>query len=276
MDTKHDDRRMDSDSRELFRETAKYYARYRRPYQAKLFDAIIKEFKLDGRGRLLDLGCGTGELTIPLAPYFEEVVGIDSEPGMLDEAKTKTTRKNTNNIRWILKRAEEIESSLGLFRLTTLGVSLQWMGQEIVLQKVYNGTVQGGGVVVIGEASPVWNAQTPQAWQIKRQEIIQKYLGEKRRAGKSFYEEKKKRFEDYLLESPFRDFKEYRFEYDTTRDIDAIIGFLYSTSYASLHLLGDKAPAFEQEMRNELTRIVPSGKFIEQGCTQMLCAQRTF
>jgi cyclopropane fatty-acyl-phospholipid synthase-like methyltransferase len=34
---------------------------------------------LNGKGRLLDLGCRTDELAIPLAKYFENVVAIKLE-----------------------------------------------------------------------------------------------------------------------------------------------------------------------------------------------------
>lgn len=38
-------------------------------------------------GRVLDLGCGIGRMTAPLATRFSEVVGVDVSPAMIDEAK---------------------------------------------------------------------------------------------------------------------------------------------------------------------------------------------
>jgi SAM-dependent methyltransferase len=35
----------------------------------------------------LDFGCGVGRLTIPLKEYFDNVVGLDVSPGMLERAK---------------------------------------------------------------------------------------------------------------------------------------------------------------------------------------------
>ncbi|MGW5384901.1 class I SAM-dependent methyltransferase [Nocardia sp. NPDC003963] len=71
---------------ELFAGTAWHYARYRPGYPESLFDDLIRRFRLDGTGRLLDLGCGTGQLTLPLAAHFAEAVGVDPEPEMLAEA----------------------------------------------------------------------------------------------------------------------------------------------------------------------------------------------
>ena len=38
------------------------------------------------RGRALDFGCGVGRLTQPLATYYDEVVGVDIAPSMIDKA----------------------------------------------------------------------------------------------------------------------------------------------------------------------------------------------
>ena len=45
------------------------------------------------------------------------------------------------------------------------------------------------------------------------------------------------------------------------RDIDAVIGFYYSTSFASRPLFGDSIDDFENELRSELLRVSPSGEF---------------
>ncbi len=50
----------------------------------------------------------------------------------------------------------------------------------------------------------------------------------------------------------------------TRRDIDGVLGWLYSTSYASLHVLGDKREAFERDLREALLFINPDGWFEEE------------
>jgi hypothetical protein len=57
---------------DLFLGAAQYYERYRVPYPQEVFDWIINEYRLDGRGRLLDGGCGTGQVALPLSRWFGE------------------------------------------------------------------------------------------------------------------------------------------------------------------------------------------------------------
>ncbi|MYV68323.1 methyltransferase domain-containing protein, partial [Streptomyces sp. SID2131] len=70
----------------LFAGAAASYGRGRPPYAPGLVDALAGAPGLDGRERLLDVGCGPGTLALPLAPLFEEVVGVDPDGGMLAEA----------------------------------------------------------------------------------------------------------------------------------------------------------------------------------------------
>ncbi|KOX52257.1 class I SAM-dependent methyltransferase, partial [Streptomyces sp. NRRL F-6492] len=71
----------------LFAGAAPYYGRGRLPYAPGLVDVLAGVLGLDGRGRLLDVGCGPGTLALPLAHLFEEVVGVDPDGGMLAEAR---------------------------------------------------------------------------------------------------------------------------------------------------------------------------------------------
>jgi SAM-dependent methyltransferase len=50
-----------------------------RDIQARLWDVVLEHLDWDGRGKVLDIGCGNGPLTIALADRFPEarVTGID-------------------------------------------------------------------------------------------------------------------------------------------------------------------------------------------------------
>src|SRR5215470_6558939 len=60
--------------------------RYGRPaYSPELEAVLTQKVGLDGNGRLLDVGCGPGVLTVRLAHLFAQAVGLDPDAGMLAE-----------------------------------------------------------------------------------------------------------------------------------------------------------------------------------------------
>lgn len=73
----------------LFSGTAAHYERGRLPYAPGLAPLLADVLRLDGSGRLLDVGCGPGTLALRLAHLFAEVVGVDPDQGMIAEAERR-------------------------------------------------------------------------------------------------------------------------------------------------------------------------------------------
>ncbi len=73
-------------------------------YQVALFDKLI----LDESDTVLDVGCGEGSITIPLAKKVKKVIGIDSSPKMLEYLEKRANANGINNIEHVLKPIEEI------------------------------------------------------------------------------------------------------------------------------------------------------------------------
>ena len=68
-------------------EVARQYARHRRGFPAPVVDALVDALELPAEAYVLDLGCGTGQLTVPLAERYGRVVGADPSPDMLALAR---------------------------------------------------------------------------------------------------------------------------------------------------------------------------------------------
>ena len=94
----------------LFAGTAGYYERGRLPYAPGLADELADALKLDGRGRLLDVGCGPGTVALGLAHLFGDIVGVDPDGEMIAEARraaaTAGVRRSAQ--RWVQARAEDL------------------------------------------------------------------------------------------------------------------------------------------------------------------------
>ena len=73
--------------------------------------AIARSLALDGRGRLLDIGCGPGTVALRLAPLFEAVVGLDPDAQMLARASLAAVGRGVGNASWVCQRAEALPAA---------------------------------------------------------------------------------------------------------------------------------------------------------------------
>jgi ubiquinone/menaquinone biosynthesis C-methylase UbiE len=90
------------ESDNIFAGTAWYYARFRPEYPEQVLSLVEDRFNLNKRSRVLDLGCGTGQIALQLAPLVAEVVAVDPLDEMLREGRLLATRKGISNITWLL------------------------------------------------------------------------------------------------------------------------------------------------------------------------------
>lgn len=74
---------------------------------ANWIEALLE--RVGGRGRALDLACGTGQLARPLANHFATVDAIDQETDTIAFAAEKARRTGMDNVSWHIGRAEELD-----------------------------------------------------------------------------------------------------------------------------------------------------------------------
>ena len=97
--------------------------RHRPAYPPALLDFLIE--RAPGRARALDLGCGTGKLSIPLARHFARVDAVDPSRAMLAALATGAPA----NLSWTCCDAEDFTLE-GAYDLVTAGASVHWMDAE--------------------------------------------------------------------------------------------------------------------------------------------------
>lgn len=266
----------------IYEGAAGYYARGRPPYSSLLVSTLEAELGLDGSGRLLDVGCGPGILTIELAGIFDDAIGLDPDADMLAEAARRAVEARVENVRWVRALAEDIpDLDLGTFRLVTFGQSFQWTERERVGEAVYEILEPGGALALIvhtreGRPQP----SGPEYPEIPHDEIralIARYLGPRRRAGQGFRSDPPDRYEDALARTRFG---APRIVFaagrpDIVRDVDSVVAGYFSTSFAAPHLFGDQREAFEADLRALLAAHSASGLYWDwPGDTEILLARK--
>jgi SAM-dependent methyltransferase len=256
-------------SRTLFTGTAWHYARYRPGYPEEFFADLIARFHLDGTGRLLDLGCGTGQLTIPLAEHVAAAIGMDPEPEMLAEAARQAQAAHVTNVTLAQGSSADLPGEFARLKLVTMGRSFHWMDRERVLTAL-DGMVDAEGGLVIANDSCLVRPTT--AWQQAIADIQDRFLPPDWQADSPNLADAGEPHEEILARSPFRDVHRSVYEFTRAWTIEQSIGYLYSTSLPLRRLLGDRRPAFEQEVTAALLAIDPSGQFTEPVALEVLTA----
>ncbi len=235
----------------LYAGSAAYYRQGRWPYPAELAGRLRRELALDGRGRLLDVGCGPGSLTLPLASEFAEVVGVDPDPDMLTEARRAAAAEGCANARWVQLRAEDLPQGLGTFEVVTFAQSFHWMDRALVASTVFDMLRPGGAAVHVGATTHrgVPGDDELPAPRPPRDEIdalVRAYLGPVRRAGQRLLPGNPPAGEDAV----------------------------YSLSSAAPHLFGDRLDQFDAELRELLRRVAADGRFSERAREVLLALWR--
>jgi SAM-dependent methyltransferase len=238
----------------LYEGSAAYYSDGRMAYPARLAEVIREQTSGDRiGGRLLDVGCGPGSLTLLLAPHFTEVVGVDADPGMIAEARGRTT---VDNVTWRQVRAEELPADLGSFDVVTFAQSFHWMDQPLVAERVH-GMLNPGGFWVhvfatthqgvpgddpLPRPRPPWDAV---------EALVAEYLGPVRRAGQGALASPKSGEEEVMRAAGY--LGPARVEVGggeiVERTVDEIVASVFSLSGSAPHLFGDRLADFEAELR---------------------------
>jgi SAM-dependent methyltransferase len=267
----------------IYRGAAAHYVVGRPPYSDQLERVLSDTLGLDGTGRLLDVGCGPGVLALRLAPLFREVVAVDPDIDMLEEAKRRVTVMSGRNFTWVQGLAEELPAlAPGPYRLVTFGQSFHRTDELAVSEAVFDMLEPGGTLALIvhtvdGRTSPPAPTEPP----IPHEEIeaiITRFLGPRRRSGQGFAAVRTHRFEDILAQTRFSQPTTVfaRGKTDLLRDVESVLSGYLSMTFAAPHLFGDRLADFEGEVRALLRSRSISGWFWDwPGDTEIVLARRS-
>ena len=127
---------------------ARAYA-FRVPYPPEVF-TFLGSLQPDGPGRVLELGCGSGDLTIGLAPHTNSIDAVDPSDALLAVARRRQGDA-TFRINWHACSAEAFPYC-GPYSLVVAAQSLHWMDWAVVLPNIALSAMPDGWLAVVGRS----------------------------------------------------------------------------------------------------------------------------
>ncbi|MFC5368768.1 class I SAM-dependent methyltransferase [Salinirubrum litoreum] len=247
-----------------FTSTVEFYADYRPAYPDSVFAHVADFFALDADDRVLDLGCGPGTVTLPLAEYAGHVVGMDPDETMLAAARARSdaggpadtagSPDTRGSVEWVvgsdadLRTDDRLVDRLRPLRLTTMGRSFHWMEQGPTLERLRDITEPGGGVALLNDTG--WLTRGTADWQDAVYAVLDDYLDDPpERTGPVKYDDP---WHELLADHGFVETGEDRFPVERDWTAEAVVGYLLSLSFCSPAILGDRQADFEHNVRQAL------------------------
>nr|WP_246324877.1 class I SAM-dependent methyltransferase [Petropleomorpha daqingensis] len=253
----------------MYAGSAAHYVVGRVPYPPSVASALVNAVPLDGRQRLLDVGCGPGSLTLLLAPHVAEAIGVDADGDMLVEAARLGAR--LPNVRWVRLRAEELPADLPAVDVVTFAQSFHWMDRPRVAAAVRRMLRPGGALVHVGATThegiePHGDLPFPRPPRESVARLVEGYLGPVRRAGQGVLPSGTGGGEDDVFRAAGFSGPS-RFEVEgrvVERSVEEVASSVYSLSSSAPHLFGARVAAFDAELRALLVDASDEGRFSEQ------------
>lgn len=245
-------------------EVAKFYARYRRGYDPAVADWLADAFSLHDQGVVLDLGCGTGQLTIPMARRARAVIGMDPEPDMLAQAKQAAPPYARVSIAWLLGSDHElptIAQLLGQHSLSaiTLANSIHLMDHEKLFQAARPLLHPGGGIAVLANGTPLWQQHTTASQALRA--CLEEWFRARLTAGCGTDARSRAQYAAALEAAGYAGVRDtVLVDHDDVLDLEHVIGNVYSAIPEGRLPAPERRPVFEERIRQAL----PDGALIER------------
>jgi ubiquinone/menaquinone biosynthesis C-methylase UbiE len=254
-------------------EAAGFYHQYRRGYPSAVVNTLIGAFALTSDDVVIDLGCGTGQLTLPIAGQVHAVAGVDPEPDMLARARQAAAEQGVRNANWVLGADTDIPALAALLGnrragAVTIGQALHWMRYRELIPALVPLLRPGGGIAVITNGTPMWLQDSH--WSQALRSFLEQWLGTTLTDTCGTDDASQQRYRDTMTEAGL-DVTETSHDYTDELDLDHLVGSLYSAIPAQRLPPPDQRTAFAGQIRRA---VAPHAPFTEPVPVRMLLGRR--
>jgi SAM-dependent methyltransferase len=127
------------------------------PYKPHKIDIIHEKLNLS-RKIVVDIGSGSGRSTIKLARYAEQVIGVEPEKAMRDQAVKNTAKLGLENIVYVEGRAEEIPLDDDAVDMVVALTAVMYPPEEVVPRFIEEArrVLKHGGTIISVDVAPGW------------------------------------------------------------------------------------------------------------------------
>lgn len=245
-----------------FETAAAHYLEGRPPYPMRLIRHVAALAGLGAGDRVLDLGCGPGQLAARFAALASEVLAVDPEPEMLRRAEELAGK--SGKVRFRRGSSYNVGPDFGRFRLVTMGRSFHWMDREETLRRLDRLIDPGGAVALFSDRHP----DLPEnAWREGFRAITRHFGGENPAKGRF-------RHTGVLLGSAFRALDAISVIERRQVTVENLIDRALSMSSTSPGKLGKRAAAMEAALHGLLQAYAVDGLITEVVAVWALVGRR--
>ena len=181
-----------------------------------------------------------------------------SEPAMLAAAMAAAQESGVA-VDFRAGGSGDLRPGMGPFNLVAMGRSFHWMDRAATLAMLDRIVKPGGAVALFHDAHPPLEENR---WFKTLYDVARKF-GRDENAHVKERDGGHRRYEPYLFASAFTRIEGLTVTVRQPLDADAIVGRAFSTSVCARDALGERAAAFEAELRAALRELSPDGRFTE-------------
>jgi SAM-dependent methyltransferase len=251
--------------RDLYRGTAGYYERFRHSYPDPLIADLVRRTGASGRGRLLDLACGTGQLAFALRDKFAEIWAVDQEPDMVAAVRSKSDAgADGGRMVTVVSSAEDLDAPPGRFSLVVIGNAFHRLRRDLVAQHAYDWLAPAGFIALCWSSGP---GVGPLDWQLVFGSLLRRWqeaLGASDRVPANWHVARQDRPDTVVLsEAGFDVAGRFEFPVEHRWTVPELVGYARSLSVFPAPALADHSAAFEASLAEELDPFLVDGHLAE-------------